>query len=108
VSEGDKYQVTLTLRPPEWEWVDPRPVLFVCAVCERSIHENQWRQDGRSRNIAPICTHCEQAYGGHNLSSWVGHKMDARIARRGKALASFLECLANRQINERKYRGARL
>lgn len=86
--------------------VDPRPVLFTCAICERDVHGPAWHNDGRSRQEAPICFNCEQSWGGYNLSSSIGPKMDARIIRRGKAAACFLECLANRVKQERKYRGA--
>jgi hypothetical protein len=102
----DFYKLQITRRPPEWEYVDPRPVLFCCAICEREIYHNKWQSEGRSRQIGPICLTCEMAYGTTNLSSWRGPKMDARIARRVKAAADFLQCLANRTINERKRRGA--
>lgn len=86
--------------------IDPRPILFTCAICERDIHGGTWIRDGRSREEAPICFDCEQAYGGYNLFSHIGPKMDARIIRRGKAAVCFLECLVRRVKQERKYRGA--
>lgn len=87
-------------------YVDPRPVMFTCCICERSIYEQPWRVDGRSRQIAPICHTCEAAYGGCNNGSWKCSRMDGRMIRRVKAAAVFLECLAYRKTQERKRRGA--
>jgi hypothetical protein len=101
------YDVTVTLRDASNPYVDPRPVLFTCKICERDVRKPQWHnQDGRSRPIAPFCQNCEQAYGGGNLSSFKGPRMDARIARSIKAGAVFLTCLAARTKQEGKRRGA--
>jgi hypothetical protein len=98
MTHDDAYEVdfVVTLRPDAFKQPEP---LFCCAICLENIAAPRWHpEDGRSRNIAPICTHCEQSYGGCNLSSWHGaHRMDARIARRIKAAAVYLSCLVARK-----------
>jgi len=90
-----EFDLKITLR--EGPYIDPRPVLFVCAICEEQIRKPNWHADGRSRNIAPLCLSCEQVWGGMNASSWFGNRMDARIARQVNAAACFLQALANRK-----------
>jgi hypothetical protein len=48
----DFYELQITRR--ETPYVDPRPVLFCCAICEREIYHNKWQTEGRSRQIGPI------------------------------------------------------
>jgi hypothetical protein len=77
-------------------------IVFDCAICEQEQTIGRWNRDGRSRHLPPICLHCEMI-GGGNLSSFPGHKMDARMARQIKAAAYRLESLAWRSINRGKY-----
>ena len=105
---SDAYDAEILITRRTTPYVDPRPLLFTCAICERDVHFDRWNRDGRSRPVAPICLTCEQAYGGTNLSSWTGFRMDARIARQVNACAVFLQCLVERQKQKGRHHGPRL
>lgn len=81
-------------------------VMFECVICEREIqgypHEN-----GRERQINPICRLCEQHYGrGHPIR--VGSFMDRRNAKRLSAIAEALNSTAHIMDWERRHGYTRL
>lgn len=84
----------------------PEDIVFQCVICQEDRIIDRWRRDGRSRDLPPICLHCEQMWGGTNLSSWIGPRMDARIARQIKAAAECLQVEAYRKINRSKQHAA--
>lgn len=86
-------------------WGKPLPaddIVFQCVICQDDRIITRWNRDGRFRHLPPICLHCEQMWGGTNLSSWPGPRMDARLARQVKAAADCLQAEAYRAINRRK------
>ncbi len=70
-------------------------LLFTCAICEREIRDYP-KRTGRYRQIAPICSYCQQVWAkepGH------GAFMDRRIAAQIGALASCLSAVAHQKAN---------
>jgi hypothetical protein len=91
---------------------------FICAICEREIRADAWRQYRRLRGddaVPPLCLVCEQPQ--QNSSYGMGGKagcervrhgtfMDRRIAHQLGNLAVELEWLAKNKIWKATHHGA--
>lgn len=69
---------------------------FTCVICQREISPVWW-DNGRHREIAPVCKNCERNYGATPPTQ--GAFRDRRIATQISALAAALDHEAYRQAH---------